>query len=203
MNRFIKYTAVAAIALSIVPFAAQAHDNDGDNDRRGEDRFHALNLDDINRGETRRGTVTAVAAGSFTFEAKDGKIYTVTTTDATFMLPFQGKFAASELKVGDAVRVHGTLSGLTIAANRIIVVPANEQPAKGKATVSAVNGSTLTVLTKSGNSITVNTDSNTTVTKQDGSAGAVSDVQVGAKVKLAGLWDSVLNVLSAIKIKLF
>jgi hypothetical protein len=206
MNKLMKYAAIAAIAISVVPFAAQAHDGDSDSresDNRGENQFRVLNLDHINRGESRRGKVTAVASGLFTLEAKDGKVYTVNSANATFTLPFNGKFIASDLKVGDAVKVRGTISGTAITASSVIVVPANKRPVKGKATVSAVNGSTLTVLTKSGNTVTVNTDSNTTVTKQDGSAGAVADVQVGSKVKLAGLWDTVLNVLNAIKIKLF
>lgn len=225
MRKFVKIAATSLLALALVlPLSVFAHDGESgesfegdiragfkgvfrassEGDHEGENRFRIIDVDRIldSERESRRGEVTAVASGSFTLSARDGKIYTVTTANASFALPFNGTFAAADLKVGDAVKVKGTISGSTITAAEIIVVPANTVKAKAKGTVSAVNGSTLTVNTKGGNTITVNTSSDTEVTKADGSTGAMADVTVGSRVSIKGLWNTLMNSLTALAIKL-
>lgn len=213
MKNNLKYISALALATVIIPFAAQAHGGDDDFSGRVrmESRFEDNNssravdldklLDEKSNLQFRSGKVTAVATNSFTMQASDGKIYTVDTTNATFNLPFNVKFN-STIAVNDNVKVKGTLNGLNIVAKLVLVTPQNTQSAKAKGTVTAVNGSNLTVQTKGGNTVTVATDSNTTVTKADGSAGTVSNVTVGSNVSIKGLWNSLTNVFNALKIKL-
>lgn len=74
-------------------------------------------------------------------------------------------------------------------------------------TVTAVsnnaNGTgTLTIQTPSGQSVNVNTNANTNVIDQNGNLSSLTNIAIGAQVKLVGLWDSVLNVFNAIKVKI-
>ncbi len=71
-----------------------------------------------------------------------------------------------------------------------------------KGTVISNTNGNLTVQTKKGQNIAVVTGSSTQVF-QNGTTTAVSNIAVGARVKLGGLWNSVLNIFSAIKIRVF
>jgi hypothetical protein len=208
MKKSIKYISALALVLTIMPMAAQAHGNKNSEDKdrlkanisawfqkgeRGDDRFRSRDIDSILDEKAnlqyKSGKVTAVSSASFTLTAEDGTVYTVNTSGATFNTAFNGSFLQANLKAEDYVRVKGSVSGNAITAKTILVSPANTQPAKGKGTVTAVSGSTLTVQTKGNNTVTVNTDANTSVTKTDGSTGVVSDVAVGSKVSVKGLWN--------------
>lgn len=221
MKKSIKYISALALVFTLMSFAAQAHGNKNSDDNnklkanisawfqkgeRNDDRFRARDIDRILDEKAnlqhKSGKVTAVSTTSFTLTTDDGTVYTVNTAGATFSTAFNGSFSQATLKAEDYVKVKGSVSGSTITAKTILVSPLNTQPAKGKGTVTAVSGSTLTVQTKGNNTVTVNTDANTSVTKTDGSTGAVSDVAVGSKVSVKGLWNSMLNTLNAIKIKI-
>lgn len=209
--RITKYIVLGAVLAMLLPTVTFAHgdDHEGD-DRRGDDRVFnlSINHDQDHLDRARIGTVTAVGSNSFTLKANDGKVYTVSTTNAQITGPFNNTVAFSTIKVNDKARVKGmvdattTPGSLLIAATRVVITPANTHPAKVKGTVTAVNGSTITLQTKHDQTITVNTDSSTTVTKADGTTGTSSDVTVGSSVKVKGLWNMVLNVFNAIKIRL-
>lgn len=179
---------------------ADLNSRNGDQDGRegkGEHDFANVNA---NR---HMGTVTALGANSFTMTGKDSIVYTVDTTGTTtYSLPFKGILVFSDIKVNDSVKVLGPVSGTIITATSIIDTPVNMKAKKASGTVTAVNGSTLTVQTKDATALTVNTNANTVVTKADGTTGTMADILVGSSLKIRGLWDSVLNVFNAIKIKL-
>lgn len=219
MRKLAQYVIVAAIMILVFPIAALAHNSRGDdkdnNRGRGNSNHFGLETDqpirfdekftharDNFRGNLRGGTVTATANGSFTMEARNGTVYTVNTTDATFSLPFKGTFSAADLEVDDSVKVKGPVSDTTINADAVIVVPANTRPAKAKGTVTAVNGNKITVQTKHNGEVTLNTDSDTTVTDRDGNEIATADIEVGSEIKAKGLWDKVKETFHAIAIKL-
>lgn len=220
MVKFIRYFAIGAILAMILPTAALAHGTDGQDGDKNDDQgvrvfgqfrddnneFRAVNLDRLLGAKNRAfvGTVTAVGSNSFTLKADNGNVYTVNTTSSTaFSLPFQGTASFASIHVNDMAKVKGNITGTVIAAASVVVLPANNHPAVAKGTVTAVSGSNLTLQTQGNNTVTVATNSNTAVTKADGTAGTTADVQSGAMVKIKGLWDSVLNVFTAIKIKLF
>ncbi len=81
-------------------------------------------------------------------------------------------------------------------------MPANLQPAMAKGTVTAVNDDNITLQTTEDTTITVNTDADTVIKDDNGDIAAQSDIEIGMSAKLLGLWDSVLNVFNAFKIKL-
>lgn len=149
------------------------------------------------------GTVTAVTDTGFTFDTKEGVSMTVNTSSAKIVQIPRTVITLADVKVGDTVHITGTIIDTTITASVVYTLPANLKPTVAKGTVTAVTDNTMTVLTKDNQTISVNTDTNTQVVTQDHQPATLADVQTGAKVKLFGLWDSVLNVFNAIKIKLW
>lgn len=149
------------------------------------------------------GTVSAVSTTGFTLQTPRNSVYTVNTANAKIVRLPHTTIGLSDVAVNDKVSVTGTVNGSTIDASVVFDLKPNVKPAVGKGTITAVNGTTLTVQTKNNTSVTVNTDANTQVVKKDGTTGTVAaDATIGAKVKLSGFWDSVLNVFNALKIKI-
>jgi hypothetical protein len=224
MRKFLKYAGLLALLAVLLPQAALAHSpkflgppirvesDDKGNNTESKHEVGNIELKEVEvEHHSRTGTVTAVGTNSFTLKANDGIVYTVNTTGAKLMGPFGTVLAFSDIHVNDKANVRGTVDATTntippgvrmITATSVIIIPANTKPARIKGTVTAVSGNTVTVQTKHNDTVTVNTASNTTVTKADGTAGTTADVTVGTNVKVKGLWNMLLNVLSAIKIKL-
>lgn len=67
------------------------------------------------------GTVSNTAAGTFSVTAKDGTVYTVTTTSGTKIMKGSSTATAgiSDIVNGDTVMVRGQVSGQTVSAEEI------------------------------------------------------------------------------------
>lgn len=209
---------VAALALAVVlPGMASAHDKgraevkasakaDVDIHEKGirifehKNKDRGFGTDSLNLFY--KGTVTAVSSTGFTMKDKNGVSTTVNTAGAAYIRVPRTPITLSDIRVNDSVWVTGTKSGTAISASVVYAMSENVRPAVGKGTVAAISGSTLTLQTKNNATVTVQTTVDTQVLKQDGTAGATTDVQVGSKVKLWGLWDKVASVFSALKIKI-
>jgi hypothetical protein len=77
------------------------------------------------RVPTLAGEVTAVNGSSYTVTARFGTTYTVNATSSTTYVNRDGTAAsASAVTAGTYIAAQGTLSGTTLTAQRIIVVPA-------------------------------------------------------------------------------
>ncbi len=223
MTNTYKFPALLAAALVValtVPGLASAHGNDRKDDKgwgRGKNMKQERRTSEVNEfgvrvwndgaiqlpgGIFHKGAVTATSSTGFTF--KEGTTtYTVTTSSAKLVQLPHTVIGLSNIAVNDSVSVTGTVTGSTIDASVVFVTKANVKPATTKGTVTAVSGNTVTVQTKDNKTVTVNTDSNTQVVKKDGTTGTVAaDVTTNSKVKLFGLWDGVLHVFNAIKIKI-
>ena len=155
------------------------------------------------------GTVTAVGDNTLTVKGENNIIYTVDVEDAKlFRISADGNSTVlADIKVGDRVMIKGDLeSNNTIEAKSVHAMPANTHPAKARGTVTAVNDDKFTLqINHQGviSNVIVDTSSNTVVKKANGETGTTADVEVGSKVKVGGLWDELINVLAAIRIKLF
>ena len=196
--------AVFTLGLGLAPVAAFAHGNgihvDGNSHiaiALGHFREHRSTIN---------GSVTASGSSQLTVKAKNGTVYTVAVDASTKLVkPFNVPIVFGDIHVNDNVQVKGVITGTSVAAASIVVTPANTHVAAGKGMVTAVSGNTVTLQTTNHgivSNVTVKTDANTQVTKSDGSVGATSDVTVGSQIKVKGLWDELLNVLNAIKIKI-
>ncbi len=146
------------------------------------------------------GTVTGTSSTGFTLSTKTNGTLTVVDTGATIISVPNTAITNANIQVGDRVTVNGMLSGSTLTANFVYDMPANKAFASDKGVVTAVAGSNLTVQAKNGASATVATNSDTQVVNKNGDTTATSDVTVGTKVKVFGIWDNILHVLTALKI---
>ena len=94
-------------------------------------------------------------------------------------------------------KVQGSAQGLHIGKHL------HKKSVKG--TVTAVNGNSFTLEIKKHKKIigplTVNT-STSTIIKKDGATTTMSDIHVGSKLKIKGIWDKTLNVFNAIRIRI-
>ncbi|QQS23100.1 hypothetical protein IPM19_00840 [bacterium] len=189
-------------------FGVRVFDNNqknGNHDKKRGD--HNKRGNGLMLGLLYAGTVTAESSTGFTIKTRDDSSFTVNATGATVIEIPRTTRALADIDVNDRVFITGTKSGSTITASVIYFMPENIKPATAKGTVTTVSaaangGATVTVENKDGQTATVNITEDTQIKTADNEAGAVSDVQVGTKVKLFGLWDSVLNVFNAIKVRI-
>lgn len=202
------------MALMLMPSIALAHD---DKEGRGigaslktkvnaaiDARHNDEDDDDKKSKRSVRGTVTAVSSTGFELKKADGTVYTVLIADAKITGPFGQGLALANISVNDLAVVKGSISGSQITATKIVVTPKNTHPAVAKGKVTAVSGNTITLQSQHRGvaySVTVSTNASTTVQTAD-SATTTAAIQVGKQLKVKGLWNELLNVLTAIKIKI-
>ncbi len=148
------------------------------------------------------GVVTAVSSTGFTITSSNNATLTVNTESAKIIQIPRAVITLSDIAVGDRVHVTGTKVDSVVTASVVYSMPMNSKFAKEKGTVTAVTDTTVTIQNKSGETVTVNTDADTQVVDQNGDATALAEVNTGAKVKVFGIWDTVLNIFNAIKIRL-
>lgn len=149
------------------------------------------------------GEVISVGENNFVIETHTGAMFTVEAADAKIIrLPWE-EIAMSEIQVGDKVHINGTLSGAVVTAAVIYDLSANRKLAMAKGTVTATDDQTLVVqTTRAEQPLTVEVSSNTQVDAKHNSDVTLADVESGSKVKIFGLWDELLNIFTAVKIKI-
>ena len=219
MTKFTKIAASGALALLVLPSIALAHDG---RDERGigasikekirlaiSDNRHDDDDDEEDENEHKRqvrGTVTAKAVSGFDVRTKDGTVFSVlVNSDTKIVGPFGKMLTLANISVDDTATVKGVASSSQITASMVIVTPKNTHPAVAKGKVTAVSGNAITLQSQNHGvvySVTVNTNASTTV-QTAGGATTTSAIQVGSKISAKGLWDELLNVLNAIKIRIF
>jgi len=203
MKKITKIIAALAI-LTILPMSALAHNNDNDDDNKIGLKLQSQVLK--RRNLTISGTITAVSSTGFTLQSTATITpFTVLTADAKIIQAFGMKIHLADIHVNDKAKVKGTVEGSVIMAKKVVVTPPNTHPAKGKGMVTAVGGNSFTLQTNHQgiiSNVTVNTNASTTIITKNGSATTSAAIVVGSKVKIKGLWNEILNVLNAIKVKI-
>lgn len=149
-----------------------------------------------------KGKILTKTDIGFTVKSKRDVIFTVDTTGAVITRIPNTVISLADLAVGDFVSVQGTKTDTTIAATKVFVIPLGIHKAEVKGTVTAVSGNTITLLTKKGFTATVNTDANTKFSGEHNTPMTLTDVIVGSKLKVEGIWDTVVNTINAFKVKL-
>ncbi len=154
----------------------------------------------FNRGPHVDGAIASISGSTIMLTGKDGTTYTVDASNAAVKTVTEGSApttgALSDLAVGDQVGVRGTVSGTSVVATEIIEgggFKGTDFKGMGRGdhgrgpgvtgTVSAVNGSTITITGKDGTSYTVNAGS---ATVQKMVTGSLSDVTVGDTIGVQG-----------------
>lgn len=208
-SKFSKVILSAVALLLLMPAVSFARDRDEDGDRhdRARGQFHqVMSRLHLSSEVFRTGTVTAVSDDSLTLRLADGSSLTVNIdSDTRITQPFIGSIALSDITLNSTVVVKGAMDDGEFDAKVVVMTKPNERPVKTQGTVTAVSGNTVTVESEHRGveySVTVETDGSTTVSAPNGEAGTTADIDVGAEVKVAGFWDSVRNILEAVKIKI-
>ena len=222
-KKFTRFIAIAAIATIALPGMAFASNDDNDKDKREDRQERQEHRKDKRAEQTNefgvrvfednglhlgvpglfyRGTVTATSSTGFTLKTRDNTSLTIDASSAKIIRMPRTVIALSDVKVNDSVWVTGTKVNTTITASVIYAMSENVKPAKAKGTVTSVSGNTITLQTKNDKTVTVNTTADTHIVKADGTVGANTDILVGSKVKIWGLWDKLTNILSALRIKI-
>lgn len=220
-KKYFSYTMAAFMALTIatpaMAFARRGADDGMGNhgmmeDHFSDDRSYGLNfskhhhegeVDDslAPRGIVKGAIITKTANG-FTVKGRKDVVYTVDTTSATIIKIPNTTIALADLMVGDFVSVLGTKTDTNISAVRVFLIPENLRKAEAKGTVTAVSGNDVTIQTKKGKTVTVKVDSSTQILGDHHEPATLSDIIVGSKLKVKGTWDSILNILNAVRIKI-
>jgi len=147
-----------------------------------------------------QGNITAINGTTLTVSTKDGKSYTVQTDDKTqFRRRFWGKGSLAEMSVGDFVNVIGKWtddSHTTIQA--ILVRDLSIQKFMGVffGTIQSLTNSGWVMTTIGRGNQTVTISSSTKLTNRKGQTISQSDIAVGHKVRVHGMWDRTANTIT-------
>ena len=151
------------------------------------------------------GTVTAKTSsipGTLTI-TKDSKTYTVNVdTNTQLRRRFWGKATWDEISVGDMVNVIGQWADdahTTINARLVRDTSIQKKFGVFFGTVSANGGSTITITTARGTE-TVSISSSTKLVNRKEQTILITDIKVGNKVRVRGLWDMKLNTITEVNI---
>ena len=216
MRKFARFAAGVALVTLLVPSLALAHggrgngddDDEGGDDGRGRGFLHIGGNVGWRFHRARTGTVNSVGSSSFQMTVKDGTVFTVNVPDADIVNAFGVTIQLADIQVNSRAVVKGSVEGTTIDASKVLITPPDTHPAAARGAVTAVSGNNFTIESQHHGveySVNVTTDSNTQFQTGGGTttaSGTIADVQVGAKVKIRGLWDEILNILRAIKVRI-
>ena len=223
MNNIKKIAATLAI-LGFLPFAALAHGNNDpgkglikaqikteakadvktQNDNDSDDSSFVGKITPILPMPVLPWRFHKSVNGSVTAVSSTGSSVAVNTAGAKIINAYGAAITLSDISVNENAMVQGSENGSQINATLVVVTPASTHPAKATGTVTAVNGSTITVQSSHDGvvyPVTINTNASTTV-MSNGATTTLSAIQVGSKINVKGLWDEVLNVLNAIRIRI-
>jgi Domain of unknown function (DUF5666) len=151
------------------------------------------------------GTVSAISGSTITLLGRDGKTtYTIDASNSKVSKvsspatdgakPVMNDGGITDIQIGDTLRVQGTVNGTSVAATQIMDGKFQGQPGVS-GTVSAISGSTITLLGRDGKTTysvdassakISKTSSASTGTKPTTTTVAISDILVGDSIGVQG-----------------
>lgn len=150
-------------------------------------------------GKVVQGTVASIGTSSFTVTS-NGQTYTVNIDGKTkFRRHFWGKSALSEISVGDKVNILGKFTDsakTTILARMVRDTSIQKRKGTFFGTVTAT-GTTLTISTTKGTE-SVLFDGSTKLVNRKEQVITSSQINVGDKVRVKGVWDKTLNTITEV-----
>lgn len=152
---------------------------------RKEDRKDARKHAAATSSVAIHGTVTAISGSTITLTGKNGAVLTVDASAATF-----DDVSLADIRVGDTIKVKGTVSGTVIAATKVSDKDSARREFVAKLNdlrvgiVTAVTPTGFTIARFGSGTTTVTTNASTTI-KAPGKNGT-STIGVGTKVIVAG-----------------
>jgi hypothetical protein len=149
------------------------------------------------------GVASNISGTTLTLTSSDGTVYSVDASNVQTTRKYGASTQISAIQNGDTLNVRGTLSGSDISAVYVRDTSLQAKNGTFSGTVTALNSPSFTLQSTSRGSQTVNTDS-TTVFNENGKtdSNGISDIMVGSKVIVTGVWDSANSNITASKINL-
>lgn len=148
------------------------------------------------------GTVTAINGSSLSV-TKDGKTFTInTSTNTQFRRRFWGKSSLTEISINDRVNVIGKWADdLKTTINATLVRDLSIAKRNGTffGKVTSIGSGTLTIQTLNKGSLTVTIDAGTKLVNRKEQAISASDIKVGDRIRVKGLWDNKNNTITQVK----
>ncbi len=168
----------------------------GDHNRKSDDKKSSSTSDN---SVSVSAMVTAVNGSTVTLLGSNGAVYTVSVTSATKIQAQDGTvLALSNIRVGDSLKVKGTLSGSIITASSIVDKSTIDSSFSQNGTMSALSGSVITFVGENNVTYSVNTAGATINGSTDVSA-QLAKFAVGDKLIVKGTLLS--GTVTASKIK--
>lgn len=199
-----KFTAVILTlifgALVFAPSFALASDKDND-DKAGTRPGLLKMFENTGRAAIGSGVVKSKGTGSIVV-TKDGKDITVNVSDKTqFRRRFWGKGTFDEIQVGDTVNVIGRWTDDThTAINAVLIRDLSIQKRLGVffGTVKSINSSVWVITTMKRGEQEVTVSGTTKFTNRKDETINASDVLVGHRVRVRGLWDKTKSTITEV-----
>jgi archaellum component FlaF (FlaF/FlaG flagellin family) len=164
------------------------------------------------RGFHAMAEVTKITDSTITAEGRDGTTWTIETdADTKFVARGEKNGDVDSIAIGTWIAFKGDVAASdddgnekTLDASMVMYSNAKaEKSRKLSGTIESIDADdqTITVETKHRGEVEVEIDGDTVIT-EDGEAASFSDLVVGATVKVKGMWDAALDVMTAVKVKI-
>lgn len=152
----------------------------------------------------KEGTIDSISGSSFILNPKNGgnKI-TINISDKTILLrKFGGKSSFSEFHQENSVQIRGNWTDdnkNTIDAKNIRNLSIQKRNATFWGKIKSIDNQTFIIQSLERGELTVKPDSNTKIMSRNEKAISFSDLQTRHRVRVSGVWDSVLKTLDEVK----
>ena len=150
-----------------------------------------------------RATLTAKNGTTLTVTSEDGKTYTVNTDSNTqFRRRFWGKSSFDEMNTGDIIAIIGQWTDdahTTIQAKLVRDTSIQKRFGVFFGTVTSVTSTGWVMNTINRGSQTVTVVSSTKIVNRKGDTLTQTQVLVGHKIRVRGLWDNKANTVTEVK----
>ncbi len=155
-----------------------------------------------NKGTKLIGAQVTVVSSNTITASKDGNTYTINTDTTTrFRRRFWGKSAISEISVGDNINVWGKWADdakTTITAIMIRDLSIMKRMGAFIGSVKSKDTTSFILTTVNRGDQTVYFDSNTKFIGRNEVSLAYSDINIGDRIRVKGLWDKTLSKITEV-----
>lgn len=135
------------------------------------------------------GTVSGINGGTLTIVAR-GTTYKVDATNAKTVRRFNASMKLSDIQIGDIVQVKGVMQTSTsITATDVRDLSLQARHGQFNGTVQSISGTSFVITTEHKGTQTINTTSST-MYKHLGKTAAFTDIAVGSRLRVYGVWNT-------------
>lgn len=199
MNKFTKFIALTLITASTILTLSPSLVLAEDATSGSKPGLLRQILDKKGRATVGTGTLSSKSDGEL-IVAKDGKSYTVLIDSNTQLRRrFWGKATLAEYQVGDTLNVIGKWTNdahTTIQARLVRDISIQKRLGVFFGTVSSVSSNGWVMATVQRGNQTVTVSSTTKFVNRKEETISVSDIKVGDKVRVRGLWDKAASTIT-------